>query len=98
MVEELSGVQRSKDTYSGVFKRPSFFVDHGTKGKSVQTTLPTLHLWPSNTSLSTKNGCMNHKKDIKCVQSALDTCIISLNVSRSDLKGPCACVFKDIFC
>lgn len=38
MVEELSGVQRSKDTYSGVFKRPSFFVDHGTKGKSVQTT------------------------------------------------------------
>lgn len=38
MVEELSGVQRSKGAYSGVFKRPSFFVDHGTEGKSVQTT------------------------------------------------------------
>lgn len=36
MVEELSGVQRSKDAYSGVFKRPSFFVDYGIKGKSVQ--------------------------------------------------------------
>lgn len=77
MVEELSGVQRSEDAYSGVFKRPSFSVDHGTKGKSVQTTQPTLHLWPSNTSLNTKNGYMNHKKEIKYVQSALDTCIIS---------------------
>lgn len=55
MVEELSGVQRSKDAYSGVFKRPGFFVDYGIKGRSVQKMHPILHSCTNSTFLNKKN-------------------------------------------
>lgn len=65
MLEELSGVQRSKDAYSGVFKRARFFVDDGVKGKSgVQTLEPTLHLGPNSSSKNTNNGYMTDDKKI----------------------------------
>lgn len=59
MVEELSGVQRSKDAYSGVFIRPSFFVDYGIKGKSVQMMKYILHSWPNSTFLNKKSPMRN---------------------------------------